>query len=104
MLIRCLARKDGELFIAMSLDFGLAAQATSLEEAKAKLNLQIVEYIADAHSIDSKHREELLARKGPLSWYFLFYLGVLFSHIDTKRKQLSEVLSAWKVEDTLNPA
>ncbi len=84
MKIRCLIRQDGELFVAMSLDFGLAAQGNSLSEAKSKLIMQVEEYIREACEEDSDHRDILLSRKGPISWFVSFYLVKL--HI--MRKQI----------------
>jgi hypothetical protein len=83
MKIRCLIRQDGELFVAMSLDFGLAAQGNSSYEAKNKLIMQIEEYIREACEEDSAQRDALLSRKGPISWFISFYLAEL--HLMGKR-------------------
>ena len=83
MKIRCLAKKDGDLWVAMSLDFGLAAQADTLENAKAKLDAQIEDYIKSACSAHEKHKKELLSRKGPLNWFvtYYFFLCLIKCHI-----------------------
>ena len=77
MKIRCLIAKEGNLWVAMSLDFGLAAQASTESGATSKLEEQIKEYVNDAHSTDKLFQEELLKRKGPLSWFALYYVGVI---------------------------
>jgi len=41
MKIRCLVKQEGDLYIAMSLDFGLSAQGSSVKEVKNKLEAQI---------------------------------------------------------------
>lgn len=77
MEIRCLIMNKDEIYVAMSLDFGLSAQGESIAIVKAKLESQIEEYIREACEQDSQHRDNLLSRKGPLSWFFLFYFAKL---------------------------
>ena len=77
MEIRCLIKHTGDLYVAMSLDFGLAAQGDSEVSAREKLFQQIEEYINEAIEEDSMHREALLSRKGPLSWFIIYYLARL---------------------------
>ncbi|WP_394239846.1 hypothetical protein [Vibrio astriarenae] len=74
MVIRCLVKREGELFVAMSLEFGLAAQANSLDEAKSKLEAQVDEYLEDAYTVDSAYRKQLLSRKGPKSWFVIYHI------------------------------
>ena len=66
LLVRCMAWRDGDLWIAASIDFGLAAQAYSREEAQQKLHAQILTYVRDAFTTDEAHAEVLLERKAPL--------------------------------------
>lgn len=73
MEIRCMVSREGNLYIAMSLDFGLAAQASSRDGAIAKLNQQIQEYIEEAINQDRAFQDKLLKRKGPLSWFVMYY-------------------------------
>ncbi|MDM8547181.1 DUF1902 domain-containing protein [Candidatus Venteria ishoeyi] len=82
MEIRCLIRSDGNIYVAMSLDFGLAAQAESIAAAKGKLEAQIEEYIREACEQDSAYKSKLLARKGPFSWFIIYYLAKL--HIKSR--------------------
>ena len=67
LLVRCLAQRKGDLWEAFSIDFGLAAQADTLEEARQKLESQIFDYL---HGIfcgdDRAFAEQLLTRKAPL--------------------------------------
>ncbi len=83
MKIRWLVRNDGDLYVAMTLDFGLAAQGYSLASAKDKLFQQIEEYIREAYEQDSEHKEALLSRKGPFSSFMMYYLGELL-HVKDK--------------------
>jgi hypothetical protein len=89
MIIRCLAKKEGDKYLAMSLDFGLAAQANSLPDAKRKLQQQVHEYIEEAHTTDVDNKEYLLGRKGPLSWFFIYYLLKLVGNIKLQFKAFS---------------
>jgi len=71
-----------KLYVAMSLDFGLAAQGESIHEVKEKLESQIEEYIREACEQDSEHKKYLLSRKGPLIWFVIFYLAKI--HIKSR--------------------
>ena len=66
LLIRCMAWQDGALWVAACIDFTLAAQGGSLDEAKARLHRQILSYVQEAMTVDAAHAAELLARKAPL--------------------------------------
>lgn len=66
LLVKCMAWREGDLWIAACLDFTLAAQAYSLDEARAKLHEQIASYVREAMTIDSAHADDLLSRKAPL--------------------------------------
>jgi hypothetical protein len=73
MKIRGMMANNGKVWIAMSLEFGLAAQATTEAEAKTKLTAQIQEYYDEALTLDEKFQAQLLGRKAPLSWYIRYY-------------------------------
>lgn len=87
MEIRCLIKNEGHLYVAMSLDFGLAAQADSVEAARNKLIQQIEEYLREANEEDAEFKDRLLSRKGPWSWFVLYYLIYLMSklHIELEK-------------------
>ncbi|MCA3958106.1 hypothetical protein JKP11_20900 [Vibrio vulnificus] len=87
MKIRCLAKKDGDVYVAMSLDFGLACQADTLIEAKNKLAEQIEEYIVEAVNEDKEHKNMLLNRKGPLSWFVSYYVFKIMNMIHIKSRE-----------------
>lgn len=65
--------QNSKLWVAMSLEFGLAAQAFTEQDAKQKLIAQIQEYIDDASGIDKAHKSQLLSRKAPFNWYIRYY-------------------------------
>lgn len=70
LIVRCIARRDGDVYVALCLDFTLAAQGSTLEEARDKLHAQIASYVRDAFGVDRQHAAELLTRKAPL-WHRL---------------------------------
>lgn len=75
MKIRCMTeyQKDSKLWVAMSLEFGLAAQAYTEQEAKQNLIAQITDYVEEANGIDIEHRDYLLNRKASWSFFVLYY-------------------------------
>ena len=82
MGMRCYAEKEGGNWVAVCIDYNLAAQAGSLIEAKGKLMDMVDEYIFDSVSgEDIIHASHLLHRKA--SFYFLlrYYKNFLFGHV-----------------------
>ncbi|MGA7781127.1 MAG: hypothetical protein WCA85_25935 [Paraburkholderia sp.] len=76
LILHCLGRKEGDQWVVMSLEFSLAAQADSLEQAKAMLQSQIREYLTDALiGQDKAHAEELLSRRAPLKYWAQYWLA-----------------------------
>ena len=77
LFLRCYAiHKDG-CWQAFCLDLSLAAQADTLEDAKAKLAEMTQEYVYDALAGEDKdYSDQLLNRKAPadewLKYYFLW--------------------------------
>lgn len=72
LIVRCMARREGDMWVAVCLDFSLAAQGGSLSEARQKLHKQIFCYVKDAYTVDAKHAVELLSRKAPLADRLMF--------------------------------
>lgn len=74
LIVRCFAEREGNQWIACSLELGLAAQADSFPKAKQKLENQIFDYIKDALGGDDKQfAEQLLERKAPMWAYVRYY-------------------------------
>lgn len=83
--LHCYAVKENDQWIACCLDFTLAAQADSFEEALANLKIMINEYIKDIAGPLSDHRQMLLNRKAPASeWIKYFYFLLLHKISHTK--------------------
>lgn len=78
-VIRCMTEYDNEVnqWVALSLEFCLATQADTEQEAKQKLIAQIMDYIEEANGIHQTHKAQLLNRKAPFNWYILYYCLVL---------------------------
>lgn len=67
LLVRCMARREGDVWVAVCVDFTLAAQADTFDLARKALHEQIATYVREAFTVDKEHAIELLTRKGPLS-------------------------------------
>lgn len=85
-VIRCIASKEGSQYVAMSLEFGLAAQADSLAEAKQKLEAQIKDYVKTALTETPEFRSALLRRRAPLWAYFNWYRIKFSNYIGGNRR------------------
>lgn len=72
--LRCYAKRDGDIWVAVCIDLSLAAQARSLNEAQSKLDAQILDYVTEA--VAGQHRahcDYLLNRRSPVSDIATFY-------------------------------
>ena len=67
LIVRCMARREGDVWVAVCLDYTLAAQGATLPEARSRLHEQIVAYVREAFTTDVKHAAQLLTRKAPLT-------------------------------------
>lgn len=78
LMLRCYAERCGDLWVAFCVDFSLGCQGDSFEEVRAKLDLQIREYLYDALAgEDREHAHELLTRRAPLNyWLKYWYAGL----------------------------
>lgn len=85
LLIRCLAEFDGHQWTAVSLEFGLAAQADSFQEVKERLESQIRSYVYDALvGEDRAHARYLLQRRAPLAAFVKYYFVCAMGWLDHK--------------------
>jgi len=74
-VLRCYAEKEAPgVWVALCLDFDLAAQAETLEQARAHLDAMITEYVDDALTgEDRDHSAALLNRRAPWRYWLRFY-------------------------------
>jgi hypothetical protein len=79
LLLRCYAERTDDLWLAFCLDFSLGVQADTLDEARAKLEAQIRDYVRDAlNGEDRAHAGVLLSRRAPLVyWLKYWWAGVV---------------------------
>ncbi len=80
LLLRCYAEAVDGQWQAFCLDFDLAAQADTFEEARAKLETMLAEYVYDALAgEDREFADQLLSRRAPWPMWAKFYFYV-FRH------------------------
>jgi predicted RNase H-like HicB family nuclease len=72
LIIKCYAKQQEGQWVAVCLDFCLATQGESLEEAKRKLEEQIYFYVDEALQ-DKEYGSQLLSRRAPLSSWIEYY-------------------------------
>lgn len=91
-LVRCYAEltASGE-WQALSLEFGLAAQADTYPLARKKLEAMIQSYATEACGIHKEHARELLTRKAPLFAYARYYLIKIQFRLHLMAKDVARV-------------
>jgi len=57
--LRCYARRQADLWVAVCIDLGLAVQGDSYGEVKAKLEAQMQDYVREALTVDRAHAADL---------------------------------------------
>lgn len=89
--VRCYAEREAPgVWVAICLDFDLAAQGETFEEAKGKLDAMIDDYVREAwDGEDRPYADALLNRRAPLRywlrfWWFAFRRRIR-RHDDTHR-------------------
>jgi hypothetical protein len=72
---------DGQWVVAC-LDFDLAAQDDTIEDAQRRLIDQVNSYVSEALTMDGgAHAEQLLNRRAPLGDWVLFRVGMVLQTI-----------------------
>ena len=75
LVVRCFAEPEDGSWVAVCVDFSLAAQGQSFKEAREKLDAQIHEYVFDALAgEDRASADYLLTRKAPLKYQLRYAL------------------------------
>lgn len=76
LIVKCYAEQEGDYWVALCLDFNLAAQGDTFEEVKTKLDAMIAEYVYDALAgPDKQYAAQLLSRRAPfIAWLKYFFL------------------------------
>jgi len=95
--VRCYARREAGQWVALCIDLGLAVQADTCEEVKAKLESQINDYVHEALTVDRAHAAELLNRPAPLRYrleYHALHLWQRLLAVPESRKRAFQELVA----------
>lgn len=66
LFLRCYARKEDGIWVAVCIDLALASQGDTLAEAKAELEGMITDYVCEAFTDLSQAKAMLKRRKSPL--------------------------------------
>lgn len=92
LILKCLAEQvDGQWSI-LCLDFDLAAQGATLDQAKVSLDAMLKEYLYDA--LAGKHKDAasyLLRRRAPLKYWIKFYWLCLLDKLTQTKRNRSQV-------------
>ena len=86
LVLRCLAMKRRNYWVAMCVDLDLTVQADTLPQARKLLKGQISSYVAEATGIDGDHAGVLLSRKAPIQYRLMYRFAKL---VHNARKRLS---------------
>lgn len=75
LIVRCYAERKDSQWQALCLDFCLASQADTFDEAIEKLDLMIYDYVYDALEGEDKEFAEsfLLNRRAPFKYWAKYY-------------------------------
>lgn len=93
LTLRCYAEREApDLWVAICLDFDLAAQGETFEDARARLDAMIDDYVIDAwEGEDRPYADALLHRRAPLRywvkfWWFTAWRWLNHAHRDGKHR------------------
>jgi predicted RNase H-like HicB family nuclease len=81
LIIKCYAKRQEGAWVAVCIDFCLATQGESFEEAKRKLEEQIYFYVDEALQ-DKEYGSQLLCRRAPISSWVEYYFILLSNMIN----------------------
>lgn len=84
-------KKEGNIYTGFCIDLTLAVQGESYSEVVNKLSNVINDYIEEALTVDSKHKERLLNRKAGLSEYIKYYLIAFISTFKKKHDRYNSI-------------
>jgi len=74
LVLKGYAKREDDVWVAVCLNYSLASQGNTVEEAMEKLMHQVQEYVFDAVAGDDKeHVKYLLTRSAPTSQWATFY-------------------------------
>jgi len=90
LLLRCFADKNEFGWQAFCIDFDLAAQGATLDEARDRLRGMIAEYVEDAMiGDDQQYAEAFLSRRSPWQLVLKYHLYRLWNKVQSRSKALA---------------
>lgn len=93
LILKCYLEQEEGSWVAVCLDFNLAAQAESERSAKKKLEAMIQSYVTEALTVDREYADQLLTRRAPLHmWIRYYWISVMSAIRKNKRSVFSEVM------------
>lgn len=94
LILRCYAQKNGEQWGAFCLDFTLAAQGDTFEDAKSKLEEMIEDYLYDALvGEDREHAVDFLSRRAPVSEWIKYYCIAFVSKFRHTKNNMYQLIN-----------
>lgn len=91
LLLKIYGEKCDSQWSLISLDFSLAAQADTIEEAKSILESQIKEYLVDAlNGPDKEHAHVLLSRRAPVKYWVKWWAEIIRAKLVGRSNQREE--------------
>ena len=97
LVVRCMAWPEDGVSVATCMDYTLAAQGDSLEEARSKLHAQIRSYVVEVLTIDEAHADELLMRHAPMKDRLRFGFWRLVNERPHLRRTAGKLVRTLKV-------
>ncbi|SJM92515.1 conserved hypothetical protein [Crenothrix polyspora] len=94
LIVKCYAEQEGDCWVAVCLNFNLAAQGDSFEEAKIKLEAMIADYVYDALVGEDKfYAAQLLSRHAPFStWLKYHFIKLKIALLHSAERVFDEML------------
>ena len=87
LILKCYIDEEEGAWVAVCLDFNLAAQAESPSAARKKLEAMILSYVTEALTVDREYADQLLSRKAPWpAWIKYYWRRLLPNHDSTFRE------------------
>lgn len=93
LVLRCYGERKGDQWQAFCLDFTLAAQADSFDEAKFKLERMIEDYVVEALGEHKEHAQELLTRRAPFRYWAKFYAIRFLCRIGSVKREMCRLFN-----------
>ena len=92
--IHCYAKQESPgIWVALCLNFDLAAQGESFDDVRYRLDTMVNEYVAEALTgPDSDHAEYFLNRRAPLTCWVRYYWYRLVRRLQNGPRSFTEEL------------